>query len=330
LESERRMQQAMEHAAAEAAATNAACGGGSGIGGVGGRLSSSSLFLGGSYTSTHSATSRPSFASSMMSHDTISAGGSSSLEDNYSQQESLDESFSSWSKSFDASFSAQSASICSGVSKRAIRRKHRNERRMTIMKRCALVGFGLMILMYRMDPHKDQLKEIHDLYVQTPMGATGFFQWAFLLLAFYKMERLMNLNRAAEFYQQRHTSTTTKGMTPTPIVYMTEQRSCPFLKASGRALERFRNKFAKKLKRVTRQPPSSPGGHQGEPQPQALVGRSAMKKNTSTTTTTTTTYRPQQNQPQQQEYEIDHLRMSPSPGRSRPSLRTFSLKAQSH
>ena len=265
LESERRMQQAMEHAATEAAAANAACGGA----GLTTTIATTTSSCGATTNRSTNLAARDSFAAhSIISLDSVSTNGGSStttsfLEDMDSQQESLDESFSSWSKSFDASFSAQSASICSGLSKRTSRRKHRQERRITIFKRCAMAGWALMIVMYQMDPQKEHLQHQHDLRVQTPMGATGMFQWAFFLLLLYKVERLIRLNRAAQSYQrQQHqlirqhqaakngqSSVTT---TPTPIIYMTEQRSCPFLKASGRALERFKTKYAKKLQRLTR------------------------------------------------------------------------------
>jgi hypothetical protein len=246
IESERRMQQAMQHAAAEAAAANAACGGRKerGLNAVGG--------AGMNNNSTHA--NNMAFANSINSHDSFSAGEmtNSTLGEEYSQQESLDESFSSWSKSFDASFSAQ-ASICSGVTQRASRRKLRHERRMMILKRCAVAGFLLMVFMYWMDPQKDHLKHQFDVQVQTPMGATGIFQWAFLLLVLYKMERLTRLNRAAYHYEHQHSGIKGTTTTPTPVIYMTEQRSCPFLKAAGRALDRFKNKYSKRLKRLAHQ-----------------------------------------------------------------------------
>jgi hypothetical protein len=267
LESERRMQQAMEHAAAEAAAANAACGAGAG----GTRTSQSGMGANSApINRSTNLTARNSFAThSIISHDSFSSTTTSFLGDMDSQQESLDESFSSWSKSFDASFSAQSASICSGLSKRASRRKHRQERRFTIFKRCAMAGGLLMIVMYQMDPQKGQFTHQYDIQVQTPMGATGIFQWAFFLLFFYKVQRLIRLNRAAESFQRQQQqllrqhqaaktgnptttgSATMTTTTPTPIIYMTEQRSCPFLKASGRALERFKTKYARKLQRLT-------------------------------------------------------------------------------
>lgn len=247
LDAERCMREAMEHAAAEAAAANAACGAVGGGGGGGGRLSMIS-------NSSNNNKSNATRHHALISHDSFSTE-MNSLED-FSQQESLDESFSSWSKSFDASFASQT-SICSGVSKRASRRKHRQERRFTILKRCAVAGFALMILMYWMDPHKEDLKNQHDIQEQKPMGALGILQWAFLLLVLYKTERLTRLNRAAQIYQrqqqQQQQQDGTSTTVPAPTVYMTEQRTCPFLKASGRALERFRSKYSKKLKRLSQQ-----------------------------------------------------------------------------
>jgi len=217
LESERLMKQAMAHAAAEAAAANAAVeGGGRGIGG------------------------RGLLASFNSESDLL---GEESYEEEFSQQESIDESFSSWSKSFDASFSAQS-SICSGVSKRAIRRKDRQAKRLRILQRSAVAAFGLMIMFYVMDPHKDDSRQQHVETTQNPMGLMGCFQCFFLLLTLYKVERLVRTTHAANKYQKMH------GHPMPPSVYMSEDRRCPFLKASGRALKRFKAKYAKRLQRA--------------------------------------------------------------------------------
>mmetsp|Transcript_86802 Transcript_86802/g.169848 ORF Transcript_86802/g.169848 Transcript_86802/m.169848 type:complete len:209 (-) Transcript_86802:31-657(-) len=165
-----------------------------------------------------------------------------SIED-FSAQESLDESFSSWSKSFDASFSAQS-SICSGVSKRAARRKDRQARRVRILQRAAGAAFGLMILFYLMDPHKndEHVQLAHQAQTQTPMGLMGIFQCLFLLLTLYKIERLVRTTVAANHYQKKHPG-------EVPAIYMSEERRCPFLKASARALKRFKSRYAKRLKK---------------------------------------------------------------------------------
>ncbi len=213
-ENERLMKMAMEHAAAEAAAANAAI-----PGGAHSRLQESIL---GRSDSLHSETR--------------------SIED-FSAQESLDESFSSWSKSFDASFSTQST-ICSGVSKRAVRRKDRQARRMRILQRSAIAAFGLMILFYIMDPNKDdeQVHLAHEAQTQSPMGLMGIFQCLFLLLTLYKVERLVRTTMAANHYNKRHPG-------EVPSIYMSEERRCPFLKASARALKRLKSKYGKRFKR---------------------------------------------------------------------------------
>jgi hypothetical protein len=211
-EAQRLMRMAMEHAAAEAAAANAA---------IPGNLHSK-------------------FQGAMLERSE-SISDARSIEE-FSAQESLDESFSSWSKSFDASFSAQS-SICSGVSKRAARRKDRQARRVRILQRSAGAAFGLMILFYIMDPNKndEQVQLAHQAQTQTPMGLMGIFQCLFLLLALYKIERLVRTTVAANHYQKKHPG-------EVPAIYMSEERRCPFLKASARALKRFKSRYAKRFK----------------------------------------------------------------------------------
>lgn len=213
-EAERLMRMAMEHAVAEAAAANAE---------IPGNLHSR-------------------LQGAMMQRSESILSETRSIED-FSAQESLDESFSSWSKSFDASFSAQS-SICSGVSKRAARRKDRQARRIRILQQSAGAAFGLMILFYVMDPNKndEQVQLAHEAQTQMPMGLMGIFQCLFLLLTLYKIERLVRTTVAANHYQKKHPG-------EVPAVYMSEERRCPFLKASARALKRFKSRYAKRFKK---------------------------------------------------------------------------------
>jgi hypothetical protein len=199
-QAELRMQQAMEHAAAEAAAANDA------IPGTG-------IVVAGKFSGSNSITSEPSM--------------------DLSAQESLADSYTSWSKSFDASFSAQS-SICSGVSRRAVRRRDRQQRRMHILQRSAVAAFGVMILFYVMDPRDETMKAEHDHVTETPMGFMGIFQCLFLLLTLYKVERLVH-------------SASTAG--PGGVVYHSDERRCPFLKASAAAMKKLKSRYAKKLQK---------------------------------------------------------------------------------
>jgi hypothetical protein len=194
------MKQAMEHAAAEAAAANNAISGGAPINNAPNKLIRS-----------NSITSKESM-------------------DNYSAQESLDESYSSWSKSFDASFSATS-SICSGVSKRHFRRRERQARRMRILQRSAAGGFLIMIAFYFFDTRAQTAHDQNSETMENPMGLLGIFQCLFLLLTLYKVERLV-----------RVATNPNKDEMPA-------ERRCPFLKASSAAMQRFRGKYSKKLKK---------------------------------------------------------------------------------
>lgn len=107
-----------------------------------------------------------------------------------SLQESIDESFSSWSKSFDDSFAS---TVCSGVSKRSIRRRDRHSRRLKIIQSSVVAGFVTMLAMYLFDPHGYGRSEEEKLVTQAattdnPMGLTGIFQCLFLLLSLYQVE----------------------------------------------------------------------------------------------------------------------------------------------
>jgi hypothetical protein len=156
---QRKMKEAMEHAAQEAAAANAQIPGGGG-----------------------------STSGKLLRSNSIGSVGDKSLES--SLQESVDDSYSSWSKSFDASFAS---SVCSGVSKRQMRRRERQARRSRILKRATAMGFVIMLALYFLDPrgYSRPNKENNDLITSTPMGLTGFFQCFFLLLTLYKVERLI-------------------------------------------------------------------------------------------------------------------------------------------
>jgi hypothetical protein len=162
LEQERKMKEAMEHAAQEAAAANAQIPGGGSTSGTGiGKLTRS-----------------------------MSIGSVEDKSVESSLQESLDDSYSSWSKSFDASFAS---SVCSGVSKRQMRRRERQVRRSRIVKRAAAMAFVIMLALYFLDPrgYSGANKAKNDLVTESPMGLTGVFQCLFLLLALYKIERFI-------------------------------------------------------------------------------------------------------------------------------------------
>lgn len=187
---EQKMKQAMEHATAEAAAANAAIRGGSSM-------------------------VKITRSDSMRSVSEKSIG-------NLSMQESLDESYSSWSKSFENSFSTQ-ASIMGGVSRRAMRRKERQVRRMIVLKRTGAAAFFLMIGVYFIDPrgYAEQIDDVTD----SPMGLAGIFQTFFLLLTLYKMERFFRIDDGEE-----------------------QIRRCPFLKASANAMDQLKTRYSNKLK----------------------------------------------------------------------------------
>ena len=169
------------------------------------------------------------------SNSILSQGDYSQADSACSIDDSLtgDQSYTSWSKSFDASFSAQS-SICSGVSRRAHRRKQINVKRTKILKQSALALFGIMIAFYALDnhPHDQTLATIQ----ATPMGIMGIFQCLFLLLVLYKMERWVRRNNDYASPDQ-----------PPP------QQRCPFLKACHASMQRFKNRYAKKLSKQQHQ-----------------------------------------------------------------------------
>jgi hypothetical protein len=164
-----------------------------------------------------------SFVPKITRQDSIGSDGQSL---GSSLQESVDESYSSWSKSFDASFSVQS-SICSGISRRAVRRRDRQAKRTRIIKRSGVVAFGAMVVLYMMDPRGYSGNHVQEL-TEAPMGFTGLFQVLFLLVALFKIERFIR-------------STTEEN-------YSSESK-CPFLKAADTAMQQFKGKYAKKLKK---------------------------------------------------------------------------------
>eukprot|EP00934_Nitzschia_sp_Nitz4_P009429 Nitzschia sp. Nitz4//scaffold185_size43419//39686//41122//NITZ4_007311-RA/size43419-processed-gene-0.86-mRNA-1//-1//CDS//3329539739//9419//frame0 len=204
-ESERQMLLAMDKAAAEAAAANAAVSAG-----------------------------RPTLVNA---HSERKLNVSSAfLQD--AEQMSLDDSYSSWSKSFDASFSGikgSADSVCSGASKRARRRRERQVRRMHLLQRSAGVGVLAMVAYYIMDPRRghQSLTEEHEEQTQSPMGILGFLQCMLLLLTIYKAEQLL---RAA--YRRSN---------PTDPLYMSEERKCPFLKAATQSLAKFKQSYRRRL-----------------------------------------------------------------------------------
>ncbi|KAG7366865.1 hypothetical protein IV203_029535 [Nitzschia inconspicua] len=169
LEQERKMKEAMAHAAQEAAAANARIPGGG---------------------------SKPVSLARAMS---ITSLEDKSVES--SLQESLDDSYSSWSKSFDASFAS---SVCSGVSKRQMRRRERQVRRSRILKRAAAMAFVIMLALYFLDPrgYARPDKEKNETIMESPMGMTGVFQCLFLLLTLYKIERFVRSSNNPEVRAQ--------------------------------------------------------------------------------------------------------------------------------
>lgn len=202
--SERSMQLALDKAAAEAEAANAAIPGGG---------------------SSNSISSTPKY----MRSNSMETGNSSM---DFSAQESLDESYASWSKSFDASFSAQS-SVCSGVSRRALVRRQRQVKRMRLVRFSGIAAFFVMILLYWFDPNnsKEALHEAHTKQTQAPMGLLGLIQCLVLLLTLYKIERLIHHSQSD---------------------YMSEDRRCPFLKACFRSLKKFQAKYKKRLRKKSK------------------------------------------------------------------------------
>ena len=152
-----------------------------------------------------------------------------------SNEASLDESYSSWSRSFENSFSAQ-ASVCSGASRRAIRRRERQARRILILQRTAAVGFLVMIALYVMDPRGYQSASsnksrngmpVVPQVTETPMGLLGIVQCMFLLLTLYKVERFVRTGAQPDG--------------------STIPRRCPFLRASVQAMDSLKNRYAAKL-----------------------------------------------------------------------------------
>jgi hypothetical protein len=172
-EQERKMREAMEHAAQEAAAANAAIPG---------------------FGDGPTITAAGKVARSMSMTSTSEKSVESSL------QESLDDSYSSWSKSFEASFAS---SVCSGVSRRAIRRRDRAARRLRIVQRASAMAFVVMVALYFLDPRGyGRTDNYSDRITATPMGLTGVFQCLFLLLALYKVERFIRTSSNPELKAQ--------------------------------------------------------------------------------------------------------------------------------
>ncbi|CAJ1946275.1 unnamed protein product [Cylindrotheca closterium] len=200
VESQQKMKLAMEHAAAEAAAANAAVSG---------------------WEKEEEFVPKP-----LVRQDSIGSDGQSL---GSSLQDSVDESYSSWSKSFDASFSSK-MSICSGVSRRQVRRRDRQAKRLRIIKRSTFVAFLAMVGLYIVDP-KEHSKNYAEAAMDTPMGVVGLFQVCFLLLALYKIEKFIRCTSEGNF---------------------DSYRKCPFLKASDAAMQRFKGTYASKLKKSGR------------------------------------------------------------------------------
>ena len=159
----------------------------------------------------------------------------------YSHEASLDESYSSWSRSFENSFSAQ-ASVCSGASRRAIRRREIQTRRIFILQRTACAAFVVMIALYVIDPRGYQSAHstisvgtgipVVPEVTESPMGMMGIFQCLFLLLTLYKIEKFVN-----------------SGPQPDGSVV---PRLCPFLRASTQAMATLKKRYAAKLSKKNR------------------------------------------------------------------------------
>lgn len=214
-EQQRKIKLAMEHAAQEAAAANAAIpGGGTG-----------------DEDENNTAGGTPRGGVKMVRTMSMNSTGTEEKSLESSLQESLDDSYSSWSKSFDASFAS---SVCSGATKRAMRRREREFRRLRILKRSAALGFVIMLALYFLDPrgYGRLDKETRDeLVTQTPMGVSGIIQCLFLLLALYKIERLIR-----------------RSVDPDAVKSDGKTR-CPFLLAASTTMKKFKSRYAKKLKR---------------------------------------------------------------------------------
>lgn len=187
-EQERRMTEAMKHAAQEAAASNAE---------IPGNTSADVIDVNDRGIA---------LSSSMVSLDG-SIGEGKSVES--SLQESLDDSYSSWSKSFDASFVP---SVCSGVSKRSIRRRDRHSRRMRIIQRSIATAFIIMLAMYFLDPsgyQRTDQEKLQDAVATTenPMGITGIAQCLFLLLSLYQVESFVRTTSSTAEYDEDKSNT---------------------------------------------------------------------------------------------------------------------------
>mmetsp|Transcript_10265 Transcript_10265/g.30081 ORF Transcript_10265/g.30081 Transcript_10265/m.30081 type:complete len:593 (-) Transcript_10265:66-1844(-) len=209
---EKLMKEAMEHAAQEAAAANAEIPGIPSI-------------------DVPRTIDQNSLRSSSIGSLEGSLGDEKSVES--SLQESIDESYSSWSKSFDASFAT---TVCSGVSKRSVRRRDRQSRRMKIIQRSVVAGFVLMLAMYFVDPHgygrSDEERQVsHAATTENPMGLTGIFQCLFLLLFLYQVEAFIRTTSAADDRD--------------------ENRKSSFIEflQSTKAMKKLKARFAKKLKK---------------------------------------------------------------------------------
>ena len=202
---EAKMQQAMKHAAAKAADANAA------IPGEPFRLPRSN---------------------SITSERSLDLSTQRSLD--LSTQESLDSSYSSWSKSFDASFSVQS-SVCTTMSRRAIRRRERQTRRTRILKKAAIGAFGVMVALYALDSKKNRVVDAR--IEQNPIGLLGFFQCLFLFFTLYKVEHWVRMSNSEETYS----------------------KDGSFLGSFDAAMKRLKSKYTKKSKKS-----STANSHYGE------------------------------------------------------------------
>ena len=171
--------------------------------------------------------------------------------DDLSIQESLDESYSSWSKSFDHSFSRQAAamgggalssndSICSGAPVRQQMRQLRSSQRSQAIRQCLAAGWVLMVGIYYWDPNGYELAQTQlaqEKFLQaheTPLYGTGFWQCAFLWLVLYKIQRFVNAD-----------SIQSSGKTG----------YCPFLKAFSFGMDEFKSRYSQRLTKTERSSP---------------------------------------------------------------------------
>jgi hypothetical protein len=139
------------------------------------------------------------------------------------EEESVEGSYSSWSKSFESAMvsssrqavmsSAASSSFIMSAQSKLRAQKKRRERMVKTMQRFALLAMAIMMIWYWLDPRG--YGNASRSNVASPLGFTGALQFAASLLCLIKLQRFLK---------------------------SVEDSQCPFLAASSKAMDRMHQK----------------------------------------------------------------------------------------